>query len=250
MPGAHWSGLEQQTSEGVIAVDVPLEAIVRKTFEKTKTICLHTYGCAPELVLTGPECKAFAYVPSHIQYMLLELFKNAVRATVENQRRRHGDQIGIEIPPIEVSLYRGQNDVTIKVRDKGGGIPRRMHDRVFDYAYTTIKKEPTSYDSASDGGSNWNMEDIGARPIAGEGFGLPLVRIYSKYFGGNLSFQSLEGQSDNSVTPFLPRICPRTLLGCFAPPPLERAAKQPTNDLSVVLRRGCPPQKKTANVSK
>eukprot|EP00729_Bicosta_minor_P000150 gene150-32864_t len=170
MPGAlgHWSGKEQETSQGIIQEDCDMTGIVRKTFEKTKTICLHTYGCAPELVLTGPECKTFAYVPSHIQYMLLELFKNAVRATVEQQRREHGDKIGIEIPPIEVSLYRGQNDVTIKVRDKGGGIPRRMHDRVAN-------------------------EDIGARPIAGEGFGLPLVRIYSKYFGGDLSFQSLEG---------------------------------------------------------
>jgi len=195
MPGAlgHWSGKEQETSQGIIQEDCDMTGIVRKTFEKTKTICLHTYGCAPELVLTGPECKTFAYVPSHIQYMLLELFKNAVRATVEQQRREHGDKIGIEIPPIEVSLYRGQNDVTIKVRDKGGGIPRRMHDRVFDYAYTTIKKEPTSYDSVNSEETKWANEDIGARPIAGEGFGLPMVRIYSKYFGGDLSFQSLEG---------------------------------------------------------
>ena len=65
MPGAHWSGLEQQTSEGIITDNVPLEAIVRKTFEKTKTICLHTYGCAPELVLTGPEYVGAPCRPLH-----------------------------------------------------------------------------------------------------------------------------------------------------------------------------------------
>lgn len=187
MPGAHWSGMEKQTSEGVITDNCDLVGIVKSTFERTRSICMHTYGCAPELILTGPECKQFAYVPSHINYMLLEVFKNAVRATVEQQRREKGDQIGAELPPIEVSLYRGANDVTIKVRDKGGGIPRRLHDRVMDYAYTTIEKAPSSYDA------DWSVEGTGNRPIAGEGFGLPLVRIYSKYFGGNLSFQSLEG---------------------------------------------------------
>lgn len=32
-----------------------------------------------------------------------------------------------------------------------------------------------------------------SRPIAGEGFGLPLVRAYAKHFGGGLEIQSLYG---------------------------------------------------------
>ncbi|KOB75464.1 [Pyruvate dehydrogenase [lipoamide]] kinase, mitochondrial [Operophtera brumata] len=56
------------------------------------------------------------YVPSHLYHMLFELFKNAMRAVMET----HEDSP----PPITVNLVHGREDVSVKVSDRGGGIPR------------------------------------------------------------------------------------------------------------------------------
>ena len=38
---------------------------------------------------------------------------------------------------ISVRAIKGTEDVTIRVSDQGGGIPRRMTDTLFEYLYTT-----------------------------------------------------------------------------------------------------------------
>ena len=41
------------------------------------------------------------------------------------------------LPLFSVRAIKGQEDVTIRVSDQGGGIPRRMTDTIFEYLYTT-----------------------------------------------------------------------------------------------------------------
>jgi pyruvate dehydrogenase kinase 2/3/4 len=61
------------------------------------------------------------YVPSHLNHMLFELLKNSLRAVVE----RYGEENEDHYPPIRVVVVEGQEDITIKISDEGGGIPRR-----------------------------------------------------------------------------------------------------------------------------
>jgi pyruvate dehydrogenase kinase 2/3/4 len=74
----------------------------------------------------------FPYVSSHISYMLLELLKNSMRATVET----HGVD---EMPPITIVIADGEEneDVVIKVSDKGGGIRRSNMPKIWSYLFTT-----------------------------------------------------------------------------------------------------------------
>ena len=53
--------------------------------------------------------------------MLFELLKNSLRAVVE----RYGVENEDNYPPIRVIVVEGQEDITIKISDEGGGIPRR-----------------------------------------------------------------------------------------------------------------------------
>ena len=78
-------------------------------------------------------------------------------------------------------MVKGREDVTIKVSDRGGGIPRSLRDHIFEYLYTTAPNpiltnsaEITDVSSLIGGGSG--MSGMSTAPLAGLGYGLPLSR--------------------------------------------------------------------------
>ena len=66
-----------------------------------------------------------------------------------------------------------------QLSDMGGGIPRSRLDLLFQYMYSTAP-EPSRSDCVS-------------APLAGYGYGLPLSRLYARYFHGDLVINSVEG---------------------------------------------------------
>uniref|UniRef100_A0A8C1KK59 Protein-serine/threonine kinase n=1 Tax=Cyprinus carpio TaxID=7962 RepID=A0A8C1KK59_CYPCA len=119
------------------------------------------------------------YVPSHLYHMLFELFKNAMRATIENHKE------GCNFPPIQVMVGIGGEDLTIKMSDRGGGVPFRKMENLFSYMYSTAPKP--------------QMDDKQRAPLAGFGYGLPISRLYAKYFQGDLQLYSMEGHGTDAV---------------------------------------------------
>jgi pyruvate dehydrogenase kinase 2/3/4 len=79
----------------------------------------------------------------------------------------------------------GAEDVTIKVSDEGGGIPRSGLPRIWSYLYSTAKErvQMEELDPTTDG----------PVVLAGYGYGLPISRLYARYFGGDLQIISMEG---------------------------------------------------------
>lgn len=111
--------------------------------------------------------------------MVFELFKNAMRATMEH----HADQ-GV-YPAIRVHVTLGNEDLTVKMSDRGGGVPLRKIDRLFNYMYSTAPRP--------------RVETSRAAPLAGFGYGLPISRLYARYFQGDLKLYSLEGYGTNAI---------------------------------------------------
>ena len=73
---------------------------------------------------TGSNCNTIIMVgiPQHIRYIAFELFKNALRATVE----RYDEDT--DLPEIEVLIVKTDgSDVAISVKDKGVGIRSVFH---------------------------------------------------------------------------------------------------------------------------
>lgn len=68
--------------------------------------------------------------------------------------------------------------------DEGGGIRRSGLPKIFTYLYSTAKG-PT--DERSDLGTADSVL------MAGYGYGLPISRLYARYFGGDLQMISMEG---------------------------------------------------------
>jgi [3-methyl-2-oxobutanoate dehydrogenase (acetyl-transferring)] kinase len=108
---------------------------------------IHTSCC-------GLSLQTIPYIPSHLDYMLYELLKNAARATVEHHRRQQGSShnAGPEaghrsmagagasrrgtapaLAPIHIRICGSgpsSRDLTLKICDQGGGIPSALVDQV------------------------------------------------------------------------------------------------------------------------
>uniref|UniRef100_A0A8C3IN58 Protein-serine/threonine kinase n=1 Tax=Chrysemys picta bellii TaxID=8478 RepID=A0A8C3IN58_CHRPI len=119
------------------------------------------------------------YVPSHLFHILFELFKNAMRATVEHQENNSS------LSPVKVTVVLGNEDLTIKISDTGGGVPLRKINFLFSYMYSTAPRPV--------------MDDSRNAPLAGFGYGLPISRLYAKYFQGDLNLYSVPGYGTDAV---------------------------------------------------
>uniref|UniRef100_A0A7N8WTW0 Protein-serine/threonine kinase n=1 Tax=Mastacembelus armatus TaxID=205130 RepID=A0A7N8WTW0_9TELE len=120
-----------------------------------------------------------SYIPSHLYHMLFELFKNAMRATIENHESSR------TLPPIKVMVALGGEDLSIKMRDRGGGVPFRKTERLFSYMYSTAPRPSIGHEHRP--------------PLAGFGYGLPLSRLYARYFQGDIQLYSMEGYGTDAV---------------------------------------------------
>ena len=80
------------------------------------------YGHCPEIRISGHVNAKFPYIEMPLDYIMPELLKNAVRATIE----AHPSSKGKTLPPVYVTLANNNVDFIIKISDRGGGIP---HDR-------------------------------------------------------------------------------------------------------------------------
>lgn len=111
----------------------------------------------------------FAYVPGHLSHICFELLKNSLRAVVE----RYGHENEDALPPIKVIVSEGREDITIKISDEGGGIPRSAIPLIWTYMYTTMQGQDLQQD--------FQDTDFKA-PMAGFGYGLPLSRLVRYIF--------------------------------------------------------------------
>ena len=156
----------------------PLQ-VAHNASEDARAICLREYGSAPNINIYGDPNFTFPYVPSHLHLMVFELVKNSLRAVQE--RCMDSDKVA---PPIRIIVADGLEDVTIKVSDEGGGIPRSGLPKIFTYLYSTARNPLEE---------NEDLTDADMVTMAGYGYGLPISRLYARYFGGDLQIISMEG---------------------------------------------------------
>ncbi|VDK85776.1 unnamed protein product [Onchocerca ochengi] len=163
---------------GCIDPACDVAAVILDAYESARFVCDGIYCDTPKLQFNSynsvtPEYPiAIAAIPSHLYQIMFELFKNSMRATID----RYGEFE--KLPPIQVLATLGKEDLSIRVSDNGTGISRKMMDHLFRYSYTTASLPETIGHNAA---------------LAGYGYGLPLSRLYARYFHGDLIVISMEG---------------------------------------------------------
>lgn len=212
---------------GVIDTSLQPASIVNTCGNFVSDICELKYGVRPTWIIDGEPNTTFAYVPVHLEYIITELLKNAFRATVESGKSQEPVVITIAAEPesprgspgaldnnrkLEGMGTREGSDenppikpfddpapgVTIRIRDRGGGISPEVLPNIWSYSFTTFSDADELPGQTSSSG---NMDALNAisgaggenSSIAGLGYGLPLGRAYAEYFGGGIGVQSLYG---------------------------------------------------------
>lgn len=167
---------------GIICTKTNLRDIALEAIDNARFVCEDYYGLfeAPKVQLVCKGDLNFMYVPGHLSHMLFETLKNSLRAVVE----QHGADRE-SFPVTKVIVAEGKEDITIKISDEGGGIPRSSIPLVWTYMYTTVEQTPNL-------DPDFDKSDFKA-PMAGFGYGLPISRLYARYFGGDLKLISMEG---------------------------------------------------------
>jgi len=180
---------DRQTKRiGIIDPQCKLKSVIMEAFQNAAFLCEEYYNCAPDVEIKGQTMTknekgkkvglSLVYPPPHLYHILFELFKNSMRATVETHKNVS------ELPEIEVLLAKGEHDVSIRISDQGGGIPRHITDHTFHYLVSTAPRPSMTPTKA---------------PLAGYGYGLPLSRLYARYFHGDLILNSYDGYGTDAV---------------------------------------------------
>lgn len=218
---------------GVIDTELRPADMVRSCENFVGEICELKYGMRPPLLINGQSDASFTYVPVHLEYIMTELLKNAFRATVETGQEREPVEVTIAAAPdvpystklddlkkISINnrsahdfsqdglaeycstwegvvgpLHSAAQSITIRIRDRGGGISPEILPHIWSYSFTTFGEDDTSVlDNGNIDGLNAITTSGGnSSTIAGLGYGLPLGRAYAEYFGGGIAVQSLYG---------------------------------------------------------
>ncbi|KAF9573160.1 hypothetical protein BGW38_008457, partial [Lunasporangiospora selenospora] len=226
---------------GVVHRDLKPAELVRTCASFVSELCNVNYGSSPEVIINGQLDAKFTYVPVHLEYILCEVLKNSLRATVEYSSKigrtrsspadffqseednldvslpaesalhsstlsdqdpslagnsEKGEEEGatkpVGHPPVVVTIAQGEREITIRIRDQGGGVSKEDLDSIFDYSFTTVKNENETMSGldANGGGSGGGNSAFGGGgesifkgvsrlamqaglggPIAGLGFG-------------------------------------------------------------------------------
>ncbi|KAI0870165.1 kinase isozyme 4 [Hypoxylon argillaceum] len=211
---------------GVIDTALSPAAIVDMCAGLVADICEYKYGVRPKWIINGEPNTIFTFVPMHLEYIVTELLKNAFRATVESGSSEPivitiapeppdagPPRLTLDPPAADKGAFRGDAikplddnapGVTIRIRDRGGGISPEVLPNIWSYSFTTFNEDDMDdiMSKNSSGSGAWARKDAlgilssassGASSIAGLGYGLPLSRAYAEYFGGGIAVQSLYG---------------------------------------------------------
>ena len=94
---------EDEDMVGLISKRASPYNIALNVISDAAYMCSRQHGDAPEVQILGRTDLTFPYLPSHISYIMLELLKNSMRATVET----HGTD---KMPPIRIVIADGEDN--------------------------------------------------------------------------------------------------------------------------------------------
>lgn len=144
-----FSEKKPQTPFQIGAIDPQCDvlAVLEDAYNNAKFLCDQYYLCSPDIDFTWHNTVEkdkpieLVYVPSHLYHIAFELYKNAMRAIIE-----HHGEAAKSYPKIQTLVVKGEENLSIRITDFGGGIPFGKIPLVFRYMYSTAPRPAISSD--------------------------------------------------------------------------------------------------------
>jgi len=152
--------------------------IINEAIEEVKFLANMNNINVPKIKIYISEDFTFTYIYSHIYYIILEILKNSIVGIHNNSKITNDIIKDVDKNTINIFISKGQDDLIIKISDFGGGFARDKMHKIYSYGYTTSKAD-----------FNKNNNNY---IISGYGHGIPLSRLYCRYFGGELKIIPFE----------------------------------------------------------
>lgn len=167
-------------------------------------------GTVPEVEIEGESDYSFAYVPSHLNFILGEILRNSLEASASAYLNTPDNQRPPRPPPVSIAVSRTPENIFMRFSDQGGGIPTNRLNTIWSFA--KIGEDPSGVAELMSEDLLHNVHTIlhshhsvgGVRspglkllsnrgPHVRMGMGLALARIYAEYWRGTLEIFSIEG---------------------------------------------------------
>eukprot|EP00915_Cephaloidophora_sp_WS-2016_P001525 GHVH01002137.1.p1 GENE.GHVH01002137.1~~GHVH01002137.1.p1 ORF type:complete len:317 (-),score=36.46 GHVH01002137.1:95-1045(-) len=199
--------------------EVDVESVVRSVVDRVSSLVRDEAGESPIIRVVNTangnsgstQPYTIHYIPTHLRFMLFETLKNSAQAHLQNGSKHE----------LIVHIHKILNGVSINITDKGGGVMDMS--KIWKYSYSTSKMNQDSKKVMRLLDGSLPPEVPGSVvPLSGFGFGLPLARLYSRYFGGDLTFVNMKGHGSDLYL-FLPDLSTQDSLSTVFPEDLQRS---------------------------
>ena len=180
----HWV-VRSSSGTGVINPFCDPLHLAEAALGQVRDLCCDHYGIRPVSSIQRNTERTIEHVDANVQYILMELIKNAMKATIDSDNK--------EMPVIvemNDTVLEDQHAINVRIIDQGRGISEGMKQTIWKYGWSTVSMSATELQSVQ----NRDEEVFRAPRIAGWGCGLPLAKCYAEHFGGTLELFSGEGE--------------------------------------------------------
>jgi pyruvate dehydrogenase kinase 2/3/4 len=190
---------------GEIFLRCDAKAVVERCAAITGEIMRSNFGNEskiPKLEIQGHLHATFPYILSHLEYIIGEILRNSMQATIEHHKDKDQD-----VPPIEVLICETDQHVIMRFSDRGGGAPRDVLPHIWSFSkgpkreirLKNLKEVPRMSATLQELQPQKELKNNSLaslstrRPALRLGVGLPMSKIYAEYWAGSLQMHNLEG---------------------------------------------------------
>lgn len=191
-------GESGSTHVGAVCLNTRPSLILLEAYKHVHFMCERRFKRAPNLLVNGVpaeefltqdtdhksgETTHFPYVDVHLYFIFFEVLKEAMITSI---RSAGPDQ---EPPAVHASLLTGtslseENERVVKITDSGEGINRYDIRGLWCY-FPKVEKPTRELDSGP------TSSDLSLEQPSGRGLGLAVSRVLVRYFGGEMTLQSI-----------------------------------------------------------
>ncbi|KAJ2774257.1 [Pyruvate dehydrogenase (acetyl-transferring)] kinase 2, mitochondrial [Coemansia nantahalensis] len=174
-------------------------------------------GSAPQVIVEGHTDAELMCIPAHVSYIVHELLKNSISRVMERfaprldgcdsspHSRRTEGRGEPAFPPIRVTVCSSHSDIVVRVSDQSGGIGPEILPYIWSFTHPIKAKYLRNFGAVRRMEARMDEGDDAVSPLMALGFGLPMSRVYARYWGGDVKVHSLPGYGVDAYV-HLPRL--------------------------------------------